>query len=331
MIARELLEFFAGFSPDGGPTLQRSGGLPFLSNVNACYSRECWAEIRFEDLPYSEDQAFGRAMLEAGWVKVFHPDAAVRHAHEYGPLDFVKRYFDEYRGLRETSGHVEPLRPSAALRGGERRRALDARPRRAGARDRALAGALGRAPRRTPGGLRPRLPRGAPALPGAARALARGPRGARGAAAAPAPEEVPRGHHGRGAGEPLRGHPAPRPRGRGAAGRPGAGDGRPPAPRGHRDPSLRARSGGHGTIFKLLAQLERMGHTCSTWVHDPRGLQAGGAPMRAPRHRGGIRAPGRAGAPGVRRLARRRRGARHLAGTPSTHRCSCPAAGRGPT
>src|SRR5215210_1095796 len=33
MIARELLEFFAGFSPDGGPALQREGGLTFLSNV----------------------------------------------------------------------------------------------------------------------------------------------------------------------------------------------------------------------------------------------------------------------------------------------------------
>ncbi len=43
MIARELMEFFAGFSPDGGPALQRAGGLTFLSNVNACYLRECWA------------------------------------------------------------------------------------------------------------------------------------------------------------------------------------------------------------------------------------------------------------------------------------------------
>ena len=51
-------------------------------------------------------------MLEAGWVKVYHPGAAVRHAHDYGPLEFMRRYFDEYRGLREASGHVEPLRPA---------------------------------------------------------------------------------------------------------------------------------------------------------------------------------------------------------------------------
>ena len=48
-------------------------------------------------------------MLEAGWVKVFQPAAAVRHAHDYGPVEFMKRFFDEYRGLRESSGHVEPL------------------------------------------------------------------------------------------------------------------------------------------------------------------------------------------------------------------------------
>ena len=93
--------------------------------MNACYSRACWEEIRFPDVAYAEDQAFGRAMLEAGWVKVFHPAAAVRHAHDYGPVEFMRRYFDEYRGLRETSGHVEPLR-AAARRAREVRRATRA-------------------------------------------------------------------------------------------------------------------------------------------------------------------------------------------------------------
>ncbi len=46
--------------------LHREGDLTFLSNVNACYSRACWEEMRFAELDYSEDQAFGRAMLEAG-------------------------------------------------------------------------------------------------------------------------------------------------------------------------------------------------------------------------------------------------------------------------
>ena len=109
MIARELTEFFAGFAPDGHPAVQGPHGPVFLSNVNACYSRRCWQEIRFPDVPYAEDQAFARAMLAAGWMKVYHPGAAVEHAHDFGSVEFMRRYFDEYRGLRETLGHVEPI------------------------------------------------------------------------------------------------------------------------------------------------------------------------------------------------------------------------------
>jgi rhamnosyltransferase len=98
MIARELTEFFASFSANGSAVIQRSEDSTFLSNVNACYLRECWEEIRFRDVSYSEDQAFGSDLLQAGWVKVYHPGAAVLHAHDYGTFEFMRRYFDEYRG-----------------------------------------------------------------------------------------------------------------------------------------------------------------------------------------------------------------------------------------
>jgi rhamnosyltransferase len=73
MIARELEAFFASHAPDGRPRIQRGGDEPYLSNVNAAYRRACWKELRFPDVPYSEDQAFARAMPAAGWLKVFHP------------------------------------------------------------------------------------------------------------------------------------------------------------------------------------------------------------------------------------------------------------------
>ena len=58
--------------------------------------------------PYSEDQAFGRALAaHPRWRKAYVPRAGVLHAHDYPPLEFMRRYFDEYRGLRETIGHVE--------------------------------------------------------------------------------------------------------------------------------------------------------------------------------------------------------------------------------
>ncbi len=114
MIARELEEFFALFAPDGEPVVQGRAGPAFLSNVNACYERACWNDLRFRDVAYAEDQAFGGDLLAAGWSKVYHPGAAVLHSHDYGFVDFMKRYFDEYRGLRETTGHIEPfgLRPT---------------------------------------------------------------------------------------------------------------------------------------------------------------------------------------------------------------------------
>src|SRR5205814_1228109 len=66
MISRELTEFFTGFAPEGRPAVQRGGDAEFLSNVNACYARACWEEIRFRDVAYAEDQAFGRDLLAAG-------------------------------------------------------------------------------------------------------------------------------------------------------------------------------------------------------------------------------------------------------------------------
>lgn len=116
MIARELTEFFAGFSSDGRPRVQQPGDPEFLSNVNACYARSCWEEIRFHDVDYAEDQAFGADMFARGWLKVYHPGAAVLHAHQYGWSGFMRRYFDEYRGLRGTIGHVEKLGLRSTLR-----------------------------------------------------------------------------------------------------------------------------------------------------------------------------------------------------------------------
>ena len=272
MIARELTEFFAGFSPNGSPAIQRHGDPAFLSNVNAVYARECWAELRFPDLAYAEDQAFGRAMLEAGWAKVFHPGAAVFHAHDYGPVEFMKRYFDEYRGLRETSGHVEPVRPLDAARGVARdarwMRANGVPPRRRArwlARSalhhsgRRVASALGSRAERLPAALERRL-----SLEGRA---SRGTTGT-GLSLSPSGKAVP-ATPGPGPYEEIlrvsREGPAPlAPPVAGMADREGLHVAVviPPFQRG---------SGGHNTIFTLVAALEDMGHTCTIWMYDPKG------------------------------------------------------------
>jgi glycosyltransferase involved in cell wall biosynthesis/GT2 family glycosyltransferase len=114
MVARELEEFFASFAHGRGLRIDCSADAAdppsgFFSNVNSCIARACFDEVRFRKVDYAEDQAFARDALAAGWCKAFVPDAAVLHAHDYPFGQFMRRYFDEYRGLRETIGHVEPI------------------------------------------------------------------------------------------------------------------------------------------------------------------------------------------------------------------------------
>jgi O-antigen biosynthesis protein len=281
MIARELTEFFSGFSPDGTPVVQGADGPVFLSNVNACYRRECWAEIRFPDVQYAEDQAFARAMLAAGWSKVFHSGAAVFHAHEYGPVEFMRRYFDEYRGLRETLGHVEPLSPRSVAGTARRQVAGDWRwmrehgwpaPRRVrwAARSavhhtgRQVFAGLGSRAERLPAPLRRTLslerrdgtsPSTRDGTPGEQDVVPRG------RSIAPTLTELTWS-------EMLR------------LSRDGEATLLDPSP-GMSDraclhiavviPPFARGSGGHASIFQLVQGLERMGHTCSIWLFDPRG------------------------------------------------------------
>ncbi|MEA2264525.1 MAG: hypothetical protein QOE27_108 [Solirubrobacteraceae bacterium] len=304
MIARELVEFFATFGTE--PTVQRAGGPTFLSNVNACYRRACWEELRFRDVAYSEDQAFGVDMLEAGWAKVYHPGAAVLHAHDYGPTEFMRRYFDEYRGLREAIGHVEPIglrtgardvrhlvgrdlrwmvergyAPAGRVRWGGRalvhhggRKVFSALGSRAGTLPPALQRRLSLEGRVVDPPTRP--PAAAPAIP----------------ASIPIPKQ--RGGHEydqitrilRDGAAPLR------------APVPGMAE-RECLHLAFVIPPFGIGSGGHNIIFQLVDQLERRGHTCSIWVFDPFGERASEwpavmrrtivehfAPVQAPLHKG---------------------------------------------
>jgi glycosyltransferase involved in cell wall biosynthesis/GT2 family glycosyltransferase len=271
MIARELERHFAGFAADGRPALQGPGDPTFLSNVNACYRRACWEQIRFRDVPYAEDQAFGADLLAAGWTKVYHPGAAVLHAHDYGPLDFMRRWFDEYRGLRATIGHVEAFDPVRALRTVRAETAADLRWMRANgrpARERArwapralvhhggrrVFSALGSRAERLPAPLRGRL-----SLERSDDAGGREPAAPQGRRVAPARaaelyEEALR---------VRRDGPAPL----------------LPAVPGMAErerlrlalvvPPWRRGSGGHTLLLQMLSRLERRGHVCSVWVHDP--------------------------------------------------------------
>jgi GT2 family glycosyltransferase/glycosyltransferase involved in cell wall biosynthesis len=268
MIGRELTEFFDGMSPAGRLVLDEGEGPSFLSNVNACYRRACWDEIRFADVAYAEDQVFGKAMLERGWRKVFQPRAGVLHAHDYPALGFMRRYFDEYRGLRETVGHVEPFAVRAVV--GELRAQVAA--------DRQWLRARGSSPREI-------------ARWTARSAVHHGGRkvfSSLGSRAARLPSPVQRTISLEGTAAAPVGAKAATPPATAPA-QPGIfepilqvarhgelplADGPAAGPAMHVAvviPFFRRGSGGHSTIFNLISRLEERGHDCSIWLHDPTG------------------------------------------------------------
>jgi O-antigen biosynthesis protein len=280
MIARELEEFFALFSPDGRPVIQRAGDATFLSNVNACYSRACWQELRFREVAYAEDQAFGADLLAAGWCKVYHPRAAVLHSHSYGFSNFMRRYFDEYRGLRESTGHVEPfglrvtlghvrrsvrgdaqwLRARGATRGESAKWLIPSAAHHGGRR---VFSSLGSRADRLPLGMR--------------RTLSLERRGDASAPADPVTQASPLG-------SPVQegtSISAATDREFYAAAadlwRRGAAPLLDPIPgmsNGERlriamlIPAFSRGSGGHALLFQIFSRLEQRGHVCSVWVHD---------------------------------------------------------------
>jgi len=276
MIARELTEFFAGFgAPDGAPRVFGAGDPTFLSNVNAAYRRACWEEIRFPDVAYSEDQAFGRALAASPrWRKAYHPRAAVLHAHDFGPVEFMRRYFDEYRGLRETIEHVEPFGARAALRDVRGLVAADRRymaERGVSGLDRtrwtgrAIVHHTGRKAFSALGSRADRLPAGvqrALSLERRAGVTAQRPSLVHHAAhPGPSQFDVPA--------RALRSGPAPL-----LDSYPGMAD-RERLHIAFAIPTFNIGSGGHNIIFQLVLRLERMGHTCSLWVHDLFGHRPG--------------------------------------------------------
>jgi O-antigen biosynthesis protein len=288
MIARELSEFFAGLTPDGAPVVQGPDDSSFLSNVNACYARSCWDEIRFRDLEYSEDQAFGADMLAAGWLKVYHPGAGVLHAHDYPPFEFMRRYFDEYRGLREASGHVEPfgLRSSARhVRGSVAadRRWMSAQGMSGASRarwtiraaahhgGRRVFSALGSRSEQIPALLRKTLSLEQRAAPGERRTTAPA---ATGAVAADDGSPIGRARpiEAKLSGEVYdvvasrwRDGPAP------LLGPVPGMSGREHLRLAMVIPPFNRGSGGHNTLFQIFTRLERRGHACSVWLADYHG------------------------------------------------------------
>jgi len=82
---------------------------------HATRRRSAWERVPYREVPYAEDRVLALEMLRAGYAKAFLPGAGVLHSHDYGPLEEMRRCFDEWRGLLEVYGWREPLAPRRLL------------------------------------------------------------------------------------------------------------------------------------------------------------------------------------------------------------------------
>lgn len=113
-IKREVSIVFNSLGPNDSITLHRKNvttqelGLvnTFMSNTNSAVRKDLHKKIPFRDVNYAEDQGLGIDMLDAGYYKAYAPLGAVNHSHDYGIREYFYRKFDEYVGLRMTTGYT---------------------------------------------------------------------------------------------------------------------------------------------------------------------------------------------------------------------------------
>lgn len=117
-IKREVFSVFESLGPDHSIMLHRKNSilsnkkteiyLTFFSDVNSAVRKDyLLKKIPFRDVNYSEDQALGMDVLEAGYIKAYAPLGSVLHSHDYPLKKYFHRKYDEAVGLADT-GHFVP-------------------------------------------------------------------------------------------------------------------------------------------------------------------------------------------------------------------------------
>lgn len=116
-VKRDVIQTFRGFGPDHRISYQQRDDpqpdqaaedrLRFFSDVNSAVRRDFLLDvIPYRDLAYAEDQAFGRDVIGAGYIKAYAPEAAVIHSHSYSLFKYFRRMYDEMAGLKQSTGQT---------------------------------------------------------------------------------------------------------------------------------------------------------------------------------------------------------------------------------
>lgn len=82
----------------------------FYSDNASAMPRRIWQQHPYPDVQFAEDQIWAKTIVEAGYRKAFAQDSVVRHSHAFGPVDTLRRSYDESRAFRLLFGYT--LSPS---------------------------------------------------------------------------------------------------------------------------------------------------------------------------------------------------------------------------
>jgi len=105
-----------GVDLDSLPPLERYERCVF-DNVCSAVRRSVWERIPFARIPFGEDVAWGRTVLEAGFAIAYEPSAAVIHSHRRPIAEEYRRERLSHRTLSERFGIAMVPRRRDVFRG----------------------------------------------------------------------------------------------------------------------------------------------------------------------------------------------------------------------
>lgn len=127
LLKYEITAVFAGLGPSFGSsyfygdyfTESRAvrDAAAFYSDVNSAARRSFLLDVApYRDVPYAEDQIFGRDVIDKGYLKVYAPRAVVEHSNDLTLSEYDNRLYDETVGLRSVGIDVDVPSIRAAAR-----------------------------------------------------------------------------------------------------------------------------------------------------------------------------------------------------------------------
>jgi len=127
LLKYEIMGVFTGLGPDFGVTVFRDDGTlvskglrdaaGFYSDVNSAARRSILAgPVPYRDVPYAEDQFFGRDLIDKGYRKAYAPRASVQHSNDLSLSESGARAIDEVVGLRQVGTVIPELSRVSVLR-----------------------------------------------------------------------------------------------------------------------------------------------------------------------------------------------------------------------